>query len=79
VYETELEEKWSEHPLDLLLLVHTDGKKIHRRSVALFRKDILRCQELNVMKIEKEKQGFQTEGSRNKAFRLTSLEKKEED
>jgi len=31
------------------------------------------------MKIEKEKQGFQKEGSRNKAFRLTSLEKKEED
>jgi hypothetical protein len=60
VYETELKEKWSVHPLDLLLTVHVDGKKIHNTNITLFRRsEGSESGTLNVIDIEKIKKEFQ--------------------
>lgn len=58
--ERELKERWSEHPLDLILSVHIDGKKIIHTSVSLFRKgDRVVSGTLSVVDIERIKQDYQ--------------------
>ena len=77
VYETELKEQWSAHPLDLLLSVHIDGKRIYDVQVSLFRiGDQSMSGTLNVIDIERVKQDFREEGARKAHYRLAPSESK---
>jgi len=54
VDERELKEKWSLHPLDLLLSIHINGKKMYHTHIALFREtEGERSGTLGVVEIER--------------------------
>jgi hypothetical protein len=76
-HETELKEKWTANPLALRLLVHIDGRKIHRTFVPLFHKSNPSMGgTLLLTEIEKEKMDYRKEGYESTSLTLAVQQKK---